>query len=178
MGTTNVAAKLPSATIVRETPSLLRRWWMNKNLQYYVAMSSFIIIINIAAIVHMRTHKIPFNNDNLVTFVVWFSTFYIISGIGSCCAWFVAIDEVEVSEGASYAGRVAHTMGFGIFFVLLYSISPHLALLFGVPCLIWFVAFMVAPCCPSIWKGLCITVEIIRDWWKYVTQPGSEVVYV
>ncbi|CAA7055579.1 unnamed protein product [Microthlaspi erraticum] len=118
MGTTNVAAKLPSTRIVRETPSLLRTWWMNKYLQYDVAMSSFIIIINIAAIVHMRTHKIPFNNDNLVAFVVLFGMIYIISGIFTFFLWFMAIEDVTESEGASYAGRVAHGSHHGLRYFL------------------------------------------------------------
>lgn len=132
-------------------------------------MSSIIITINIAAIVHMRTHKIPFNNDDLLAL---FILFYIISGIVSCILWCVAIEDVEVSKGASYVGRIAHTMGFCIFFVLLYCISlTPWALRFGVPGLIWFVVVMVAPCCPYIWRGLCQTGQVLRDWWKYVNRP-------
>ncbi|CAA7055641.1 unnamed protein product [Microthlaspi erraticum] len=179
MDTTNVAAKLPSATIVRETPSLLRTWWSNKNLQYDVAMSTIIIIINIAATVHMITHKISFNKDFLVTYMMaWFVPFYIIFGIFSCILWFMAIEDVKQSEAALYVGRFAHTMGICIFFELLYCISPHLALRFGVPGLIWFVAAMVAPCCPYMWRGLCQTVQDIKDWWKHVNQPRSVVVTV
>ncbi|CAA7055645.1 unnamed protein product [Microthlaspi erraticum] len=172
MDTTNVAAKLPIATIVRESPSLLRTWWMNKNLQYDVAMSSCIIIINIVAILHMRTHNIPFtSNDDLSVLMMMFVMFYISSGIGSCISWIVAIEHDEALEPALFIGRFCHTMGFGIFFILLYCISPHLALRFGVPGLIWFVAALVAPCCPSIWRCLCQTVQELRDWWKYVNQP-------
>ncbi|CAA7055644.1 unnamed protein product [Microthlaspi erraticum] len=164
----------PTATIVHESPSLLRTWWMNKNLQYDVAISSCIIIINIVAIVHMITHKIPFYDDDQVHLILVFVIFYIFSGMVSCKFWVRAIEDVHATEVALYVGRICHTMGFCIFFGLLYCISPHLALRFGVPGLIWFVAALVSPCCPSfpsIWSGLCQKVQEQRDWWKYVNQP-------
>ncbi|CAA7055643.1 unnamed protein product [Microthlaspi erraticum] len=171
-----------SATIVHEYPSLLRTWWSNKNLQYDVVMSPIIIIINFAAIVHMRTHKIPFNNEDLVTLMIVFLILYIATCFVSFLLWFAAIEDVKESEAALYVGRIAHTLGFGLFLELLYCISPHLALRYGVPGLIWFVATMVAPCCPSIigsiWRGLCQAVQDIREWWKHVNQPRSVVVYV
>ncbi|CAL9224486.1 unnamed protein product [Arabidopsis halleri] len=76
---------------------------MNKNLRYDVAMSSIIIILNIAA------------------------TF--------CICWFKAIENVLASK-AYFVGRICHTLGFCVFLDLLYSISPHLALYFGLPCLL------------------------------------------
>ncbi|CAA7055647.1 unnamed protein product [Microthlaspi erraticum] len=176
----------PSGTIIHEYPSLFRAWWTNKNLQYDVAMSSLILIINIVAIVHMRTHNIPFNNEyDQVSAMTLFVMFYISSGIGSCISWIVAIEHDEALEPALFIGRFCHTMGFGIFFILLYCISPQLALRFGVPCCIWFIAALVAPYCPSfpsIWSCLCQTVQELRDWWKYVNQPrmvsNYEIVHV
>ncbi|CAA7055648.1 unnamed protein product [Microthlaspi erraticum] len=169
----------PRATIIHESPSLLRTWWMNKNLQYDVAMSSFIIIINIVAFVRVITYKIPFYNDeNQLPLILVFVMFYILSGIVSCNLWVRAIEDVNSSQVALYVGRICHTLGFCIFFGLLYCISPHLALRFGVPGLIWFVAALVAPCCssfPSIRSGLCQKVQELRYWWKRVNQPRSVV---
>lgn len=151
---------------------------MNKNLQYDVAMSSIIIILNIAEIVYMITHKIPLSKASfvlptLVTSIVY----YVLAGMFSCIIWVKAIENVSASKGY-FVGRICHTSGFGIFLDLLYSISPHLAIHFGLPCLLWFVAAMVAPCCPYLWKELCNRVQELRDWWKFVNQPQSSVVIV
>ncbi|CAA7055578.1 unnamed protein product [Microthlaspi erraticum] len=164
-----------SDTIVNESPSLLRTWWSNKNLQYDVAMSIIIIIINIAATVDMRTHnhKSPFDKDDPDKLMTLFIILYIISGIVSCIVWVMAIENVTLSGLASFYGRLSHISGFCMFFKLLSCISPHLPLLFGVPGLIWFVAALVAPCFPFIWKGLCQTVKELGDWWKYINQPQS-----
>lgn len=80
--------------------------------------------------------------------------------------------------GLSFVGRICHTFGFCIFVHLLYSVSPHLALYFGLPCLLGFVAVMIAPSCPYQWKGLCNKVQELRDWWKHVNRPQSSVVIV
>ncbi|CAE6206985.1 unnamed protein product [Arabidopsis arenosa] len=166
-------------TIVHESPSLLRAWWMNKNLRYDVAMSSIILIINIAAIVYMITHKIPLNKaDPALLILVVSIIFYVLFGIVSCISWVMAIENVRLASEAYVYGRIGHTSGFGIFLDLLYSISPHLALHFGLPCLLWFVAAMIAPCCPYLWKGLCKRVQELRDWWKFVNRPQSSVVIV
>ncbi|XP_023638911.1 LOW QUALITY PROTEIN: uncharacterized protein LOC17886412 [Capsella rubella] len=118
---------------------------MNKNLRYDVAiMSSIIFILNIEAIVYMRTHKNK------------------------------AIENVVLASNAYSIGGICHTSGFCVFFGLLYSISPHLALLYlGLPCLLCFVAVMIAPGCPYVWKGLCNKVQGLRDWWEHVNRPQS-----
>ncbi|EOA18686.1 hypothetical protein CARUB_v10007261mg [Capsella rubella] len=141
-------------TIVHESPSLLRVWWMNKNLRYDVAMSSIIIILNIAAIVYMITHKIPLSRDTL------------------------AIENNILALKATTFGRIYHLFGFCVFLELLYLISPPLALHFGLPCLLYSVAVIIAPGCPHLWKGLCNRVQELRDWWKHVNQPQSSVVNV
>lgn len=152
---------------------------MNKNLRYDVAMSSIILIINIAAIVYMITHKIPLNKaDPALLILVVSIIFYVWFGIVSCISWVMAIENVRLASEAYVYGRIGHTSGFGIFLDLLYSISPHLALHFGLPCLLWFVAAMIAPCCPYLWKGLCKRVQELRDWWKLVNRPQSSVVIV
>ncbi|AED94266.1 transmembrane protein [Arabidopsis thaliana] len=61
MTNTNVSANKPTATIVHESPSPLRVWWMKTNVRYDIAMNSSIIILNIAAILYMKFTKIPFN---------------------------------------------------------------------------------------------------------------------
>ncbi|XP_020875623.1 uncharacterized protein LOC9304880 isoform X2 [Arabidopsis lyrata subsp. lyrata] len=147
MTNTNVAGTKPTATTVHEYPSRLRVWWMNKDLRYNIAMNSFILILNIAAILYMITHKIA------------------------------AIENVLASK-AYFVGRICHTFGFCNFFNLLYSVSPHLALYFGLPCLLGFVAVMIAPGCPYLWEGLCNKVQELRDKWKYVKRPQSSVVIV
>ncbi|CAD5333351.1 unnamed protein product [Arabidopsis thaliana] len=147
MTNTNVAATKPLSTMVDESPSLLRAWCMNKNLQYNFAMNFVMIIINIEAILYIRNHE---NH---------------------------AIENVLASK-AYFVGRICHTFGFCIFVDLLYSVSPHLALYFGLPCLLGFVAVMIAPSCPYLWKGLCNKVQELRDWWKHVNRPQSSVVIV
>lgn len=57
MTNTNVAATKPLSTMVDESPSLLRDWCMNKNLQYNFAMNFVMIIINIEAILSIRNHE-------------------------------------------------------------------------------------------------------------------------
>ncbi|EFH45067.1 hypothetical protein ARALYDRAFT_494170 [Arabidopsis lyrata subsp. lyrata] len=81
----------------------------------------------------------------------------------------------NVRDGVSH---ICHTFGFCNFFNLLYSVSPHLALYFGLPCLLGFVAVMIAPGCPYLWEGLCNKVQELRDKWKYVKRPQSSVVIV
>ncbi|KAL9281565.1 hypothetical protein AtEden1_Chr5g0121531 [Arabidopsis thaliana] len=61
MTNTNVSANKPTATIVHESPSPLRVWWMKTNVRYDIAMNSSTIILNIAAILYMKFNKIPFN---------------------------------------------------------------------------------------------------------------------
>lgn len=130
----------------------------NKNLQYDVAMNSFIIILNIEAILYMRTHKIPLNiyDAESLTFIV---AFYFFFGAASCTIWVLAIKNVSLCETAYIPGRICHTFGFGVFLHLLYYISPALfvRLNFGLPCLLWFVAAMIGPC-------LYIEVQQLRDW--------------
>ncbi|EOA25472.1 hypothetical protein CARUB_v10018810mg, partial [Capsella rubella] len=66
----------------------------------------------------------------------------------------IAIENVVLASNAYSIGGICHTSGFCVFFGLLYSISPHLALLYlGLPCLLCFVAVMIAPGCPYVWKG-------------------------
>ncbi|CAL9224483.1 unnamed protein product [Arabidopsis halleri] len=61
MTNTNVSATKSTETVFHESPSLLRLWWMNSNVRYDIAMNSFIIILNIAAILYMKFNNIPSN---------------------------------------------------------------------------------------------------------------------
>ncbi|CAL9224477.1 unnamed protein product [Arabidopsis halleri] len=63
MTNTNVSATKSTETVFHESPSLLRLWWMNSNVRYDIAMNSFIIILNIAAIMYIKFNKIPLNED-------------------------------------------------------------------------------------------------------------------
>lgn len=134
-------------------------------------MSTIIIIINIAAILYMRTHKIPLKTDNRVLLpLIYFVMLYIITGFLSFVYWTgAAIDNVDnADEDALLCGRVAHIMGFCIFLDLFYCISPHLALRFGVPLLLLFVAALVGS------FSVCMERCMNEVWWKFVNQPHRQ----
>ncbi|VVA91104.1 unnamed protein product [Arabis nemorensis] len=156
---------MTSATMVHEAPSLRREWRMNGG--YDVVMHMIIIILNIAAILYMRKHKIPLD-DQLWGPLIDFTACYFAGWLISCAFWCTAaIEDVSLPEALCIAyimGRVCHTLGFCIFLGLLYSISHRLPLYFGLPCSLWLLPAMIAPCCPCLWRGE-------QAWWKFVNQP-------
>ncbi|KAG7543719.1 hypothetical protein ISN45_Aa07g036050 [Arabidopsis thaliana x Arabidopsis arenosa] len=83
MTNANVAATKPTATTVHEYPSRLRVWWMNKDLRYNIAMNSFILILNIAAILYMITHKIIAVESDITETLLSFGGLYIICFLAS-----------------------------------------------------------------------------------------------
>ncbi|VYS68562.1 unnamed protein product [Arabidopsis thaliana] len=149
MTNTNVAATKPLSTMVDESPSLLRAWCMNKNLQYNFAMNFVMIIINIEAILYMRNHEI-----------------HAIENVLASKAYFW---DASVTRSAFVFSSTS-----SIRFLLTWLYTS----VFGLPCLLGFVAVMIAPSCPYRWKGLCNKVQELRDWWKHVNRPQSSVVIV
>ncbi|EFH45066.1 hypothetical protein ARALYDRAFT_330647 [Arabidopsis lyrata subsp. lyrata] len=147
MTNTNVSATKSTETVFHESPSLLRLWWMNSNVRYDIAMNSFIIILNIAAIMYIKFNKIPLNE-----------------------VWISGIKDSSQCKDAYIIGRICHNLGFVIFLHLCYCISTRLALfvglLFGLPCWLWYANAMFGP-------TLCKEMEAQRDWWKFVSQPQS-----
>lgn len=136
------------------------------NERYDVAMHMIIIVLNIAAILYMRMHKIPLD-DYLWGPCAAFTACYFTGLIISYGIWSIAIEDVSPSEtlfAAYFMGRVCHTLGFCIFLGLLYSISHRLPLYFGIPCSLWLLPAMIAPCCPCLWRGE-------QAWWKFANQP-------
>ncbi|KAG7611074.1 hypothetical protein ISN44_As05g031890 [Arabidopsis suecica] len=166
MTNTNVSANKPTATIVHESPSPLRVWWMKTNVRYDIAMNSFIIILNIAAILYMKFNKIPFNE--VAESWIGFIPLYFIFGILSCIFWILGITDLSFCEGAYAMGRICNNIGFVIFLHLLYCISTRLALFVGLhfclPYWLWYIA-------TSTITGLLLCE--LRDWWKFVNQSQS-----
>ncbi|EOA34144.1 hypothetical protein CARUB_v10021646mg [Capsella rubella] len=158
-----------ATTIVQHEP-LLSRAWRDGSLRYEVAMNLIIIVLIVAAILHMRSHHIPLDeyvgSTLLGTFILW----YAICFLGSCVMWVSAFgftDESLFSE-IYFIGRMTHTLGFCVFLCLLYSIS-HLALYIALLCFLWFVSALFAPCCPQLWRGE-------PAWWNFFRkQPQSTV---
>ncbi|VVB00673.1 unnamed protein product [Arabis nemorensis] len=159
MTNTNVAAT---------KPTLLRAWWMNKNLRLDLAMSSIIMILNIEAMFYMRTHKVVPLDLGSSGLLPLFVPFYILFSLISCICWVSGITDVNFCEGGYACGLVSHIFGLCVFVNLLYHISPQLALYVGINlglCLLWLVAIMSGP---YLWYG----VQAVRGWWKFVNQPG------
>ncbi|KAG7548359.1 hypothetical protein ISN44_As12g035510 [Arabidopsis suecica] len=165
MTNTNVAATKPTATTVHEYPSRLRVWWMNKDLQYNIAMNSFILILNIAAISYMITHKIAVESDITTDLLSGFGVSYIICVLVSFISWIVAITDVSVCDLGYTSGCVSHNLGFVVLLHFLYCISLNFALLVG---LLYVLPFFLCL--------LCIAMQALRDWWEFVNQPQSVVV--
>ncbi|CAH8277360.1 unnamed protein product [Arabidopsis lyrata] len=169
MTNTNVSATKSTETVFHESPSLLRLWWMNSNVRYDIAMNSFIIILNIAAIMYIKFNKIPLN-EGVIAFLAFIAFFYFIFGLISCLVWISGIKDSSQCKDAYIIGRICHNLGFVIFLHLCYCISTRLALfvglLFGLPCWLWYANAMFGP-------TLCKEMEAQRDWWKFVSQPQS-----
>ncbi|KAF8109882.1 hypothetical protein N665_0089s0003 [Sinapis alba] len=172
-GTTVADATMPTSTTVLQTyPSLFRTWWTNKNLQYDLVMNFILIILNVAAILYMKHHKIPFTTSN--AYFQLCIIFYIVSGFGSCLVWSWAIFVVEAYD-MYIIGRICHIFGFAILLQLLYFISPRLTLWFGIPCSLWFLAALIEPLY-KLW--LAPLFEEFRDCWKFVNEEQVRVVTV
>ncbi|ESQ30664.1 hypothetical protein EUTSA_v10012097mg [Eutrema salsugineum] len=147
-----------STSVVQESPSRLRTWLSNKNLQYDFVMSIILIILNVTAIIYLTQHKIYF--------------------FSSCVYWSIAITNVEASD-LYMTGRISHIGGLGILLTLLYSISPRLALWFGLPSSLWVLAAFIAPlytfCLAPALKEVS---EDTRAYWKFINEPQVRVVNV
>ncbi|XP_019085672.1 PREDICTED: uncharacterized protein LOC109126508 [Camelina sativa] len=156
---------METATIVHE-PALPRTWRTDGNLRYEVAMNSIIITLNVAAILHMamRTHQIPVD-ENVSGPVMIFTSTYALAILFNGLLWLEACDDDSLLCVTYFVGRLCHTFGFCIFLCLIYSIS-HLTLYITLPCLLWFIPAMIAPCCPQLWRGE-------PAWWNFVKQPQS-----
>ncbi|XP_023643314.1 uncharacterized protein LOC111831926 [Capsella rubella] len=160
----SVQEAMQTTTIVHE-PLIRREWRIDGNLRYEVAMNLIIIVLIVAAILHMRSHKIPLDellDSGGVLAVV--STVYAMYFLCSCIMWvstFGFEDESLLYE-TYYMGRLTHTLGFCVFLCLLYSISL-LALCIGLLGFLWFVTALIAPCCPSLRRGE-------SAWWNFVVM--------
>ncbi|CAA0275122.1 unnamed protein product [Arabidopsis thaliana] len=157
---------------VYESTSLFRIWWTNKNLQYDIVMTCILIILNIAANLYMTHHKIPLTADESSLTVCLL--IYLVCGMMSFMGWCMAMTAVEGYD-MYICGRIGHIFGLSVLLHLLYSISPSLALWFGIPSLLWvfaaFIEALYALCLPQLFKAL-------RDHWDYLNQPLLRVVNV
>lgn len=122
--------------------------WMNWNLRFDIAISSIIIILNIAAILYMLTHKIPLD-EQVIGPLIYIGLPYLYVCLLSFTCWGLAIKHGTSSDDACIAGRISHMLGFLVLLCLLYCISHNLAIHFGLPCLIWFLPAIIVPCHPS-----------------------------
>ncbi|KAH0885553.1 hypothetical protein HID58_061649 [Brassica napus] len=131
---------MSSATGPRST------WRMDGQLRYDIAMNTIIIILITDAVLHMtlRAHKIPLA-DNVEGLLCTFVVAYVFVITTNCGYWLTASEEEVCLLGIYIMGRLGHTLGFCIFLCLLYSIS-HLAMYVALPCLLWLVPAMFAPC--------------------------------
>lgn len=135
---------------------------ITENKVYDLVMGTIIIILNIVAMKYIIINKILFTTG---------SQFLTLSSISAL--FYIFTGQVLGSMDSPYSyfiGRTLHTLGFGCFLDFLYCISPHLALYFGLPCLLWFIVFMIGPC-------ICTIVQKLRDWWKFgtISQSASDV---
>ncbi|XP_023643320.1 uncharacterized protein LOC17896035 [Capsella rubella] len=160
-----------TATIVQHEP-LLSRAWRDGNLRYDVAMNLIIIVLIVAAILHIHSHHIPLD-ENVIGFkaMIFLSICYPNSFMYSCMAWggaFGSEDEMSLFE-AYFMGRITHTSGFCLFLSLV-SLISNLALYIALLGLLWFVPAMIAPCFPQLYRGE-------PAWWNFVVmqQPHSTV---
>ncbi|XP_006393379.2 uncharacterized protein LOC18010971 [Eutrema salsugineum] len=169
-------AKPSTSVVVQESPSRLRTWLSNKNLQYDFVMSIILVTLNVAAIIYMIQHKIPFTA--CIITLVYCTGLYFSFGLFSCLFWFQAITDVEASN-LYMTGRIGHICGLGILLHLLYSISPRVALWFGLPSSLWVVAAFIAPlytmCLASAFKKVS---EDTRAYWKFINEPQVRVANV
>ncbi|KAJ0237427.1 hypothetical protein HA466_0248260 [Hirschfeldia incana] len=147
------------------TTTLFRTWWTNKNLQYDLVMSFILIILNVAAVLYVTHHKIPFATNNLYFFPFCILV-YFFSGMMSCMVWYGAIFIVEAYD-MYIIGRICHIFGFAVLLHLLYFISPRQTLWFGIPCSLWFLAAFIEP---LYTVHLPPVFEEFRDCWKFVNE--------
>lgn len=77
---------------------------MKTNVRYDIAMNSFIIILNIAAILYMKINKIPSDEVDDSLLVLFIS--YFLFGLGSCMCWIMGITELILCEVAYVFGRI------------------------------------------------------------------------
>ncbi|EOA26172.1 hypothetical protein CARUB_v10019610mg [Capsella rubella] len=130
-------------------------------------MNTFLIIINIEAIMYIRSRVIPVDDGFMVSMALC-SVVYVPCCLINYLTWVFAITNVSLCDDAYIWGRIGHNMGFIIFLHLLYCISPYLALLaflhFGLPCWLWYIADMIGP-------SLCEGIQALGVWWKFVNQP-------
>ncbi|KAJ4889866.1 membrane protein [Raphanus sativus] len=165
---------MTDTTVADATPTttLFRTWWTNKNLQYDLVMSFILIVLNVAAILYITHHKIPFTANNLLFQFCICS--YGFSGLGSFMGWSWAICVVEAYDMYIF-GRTCHIFGFAVFLHLLYFISPRLTLWFGIPCSLWFLAAFIESLhtvfLPHVFEDL-------RDCWKFVNEEQVRVATV
>ncbi|CAN6866283.1 unnamed protein product [Brassica oleracea] len=147
---------MSSATVLDESSVSSPRstWRMDGQLRYDIAMNTIIIILITDAVLHMtlRAHKIPLD-DNVVGLLCTLVVPYMVVITINCGYWLTETED----EG----------LGFCILLCLLYSIS-HLAMYVALPCLLWLVPAMFAPCCPCLWRGE-------SAWWNFVKQPQPRV---
>lgn len=131
---------------------------MNENIVYDVLMGCIIIILNILAQDYIIINKISFTSPGFLILSFISANVYVFLG--------QVIESMDSLPYPYFLGRTLHTMGFGCFLDFLYCISPHLGLYMGLPCLLWFIVFMIGPC-------ICTLVQKLRDWWKFGRIPQS-----
>ncbi|CAA7026081.1 unnamed protein product [Microthlaspi erraticum] len=125
---------------VDESSSTRRPWWQNKYVIYDIVVNVFLIGVNVATFLSIRHNKIPLVLRKEHT-IEWFVAYYCIAsiaGVATSVYMFKNIPERPFEGGVM---GVAHICGDLLLILFLCSISVTLALVFGIPTLLWFILF-------------------------------------
>lgn len=124
----------------------------SKHVVYDIVIHILVIASNVATFLYVRNNKIPIAGDK--TYMIELVGFYCFTGILGVVEWvdvFKNVPEMEFASG--FMDRISHIVGLIFLIVLLYSISPVIALYFGIPSSLWFLSVLIYTmhvlCCPS-----------------------------
>ncbi|XP_020882758.1 uncharacterized protein LOC110228870 [Arabidopsis lyrata subsp. lyrata] len=126
---------------VDESPSRRRPWWQNKYVIYDLVMNVLLIGFNVATFLYIRHYKIPLVSsiDHMIEFLV---AFYCLANIAGVATWVYMFKKIPERPFEGGVMGVAHICGVILLILFLYSISLAVALIIGIPSLLWFIPFL------------------------------------
>ncbi|CAL9213309.1 unnamed protein product [Arabidopsis halleri] len=108
-------------------------------------MSMLLIGFNVAAFLYIRHYKIPLvsNKDHMIEFFV---ALYCVASIAGVAIWVYTFKKVAERPFEGGIMNAGHFCGVVLLILFLYSISLIVALIFGIPSLLWILSFIVYTC--------------------------------